>query len=201
MPAFFNCSLVPTDQRSKLQPTALKWLKITQRREERGRRKRGKTMTQTIIIIRPATAADHPFIFSLSTRLAMVAQLPGRKEAEIQAFQDRHMQAALGKTGDQSATLVAAMPTGPVLGFIHLQPKPDPVTSEPAGYVSMLAVVPEAEGQGIAQQLMEAAENWARAHGFRCLSLDVFASNERARRFYDRIGFAEDSVKLYKLLK
>jgi ribosomal protein S18 acetylase RimI-like enzyme len=158
-------------------------------------------MTQTTIIIRPATPADHPFICSLSTRLAMVAQLPGRKEAELQAFQDRHMQAALTKTGAQIVTLVAAMPTGPVLGFIHLHPEPDPVTSEPAGYVSMLAVVPEAEGQGIARQLMAAAEDWARSHGFRCLSLDVFASNERARRFYDRIGFSEDSVKLYKLLK
>lgn len=155
---------------------------------------------QTAIVIRPATKADHPFIFSLSTRLAMVAQLPGRSEAELQAFQDRHMQAALQQSGGEVATLVAAMPSGPVLGFIHLHGEPDPVTGEPAGYVSMLAVVPEAEGQGIARQLMAAAEDWARGHGFRCLSLDVFASNDRARRFYSRIDFNEDSVKLYKLL-
>jgi ribosomal protein S18 acetylase RimI-like enzyme len=158
-------------------------------------------MTQTTIIIRTASHADHPFIFSLSTRLAMVAQLPGRSESELQAFQDRHMQTALGRPVSGAATLVAAMPSGPVLGFIHVEPGPDPVTAEPAGYVSMLAVVPEAEGHGIARQLMAAAEEWARAQGYRCLSLDVFASNERARRFYDLLGYDEDSVKLYKLLK
>jgi ribosomal protein S18 acetylase RimI-like enzyme len=158
-------------------------------------------MTQTTIIIRTAGQADHPFIFSLSTRLAMVAQLPGRSENELQAFQDHHMQTALGTPLPGAATLVAAMPSGPVLGFIHVEPGPDPVTAEPAGYVSMLAVVPEAEGQGIARQLMAAAEEWARAQGYRCLSLDVFASNERARRFYNLLGYDEDSVKLYKLLK
>jgi ribosomal protein S18 acetylase RimI-like enzyme len=158
-------------------------------------------MTQTTIIIRAATQADHPFIFSLSTRLAMVAQLPGRKEAELQAFQDRHMQIALKAPTEGAITLVAAMPSGPVLGFIHLEPSPDPVTAAPAGYVSMIAVVPEAEGQGIARQLMTAAEDWAREQGYRCLSLDVFASNDRARRFYDLLGYDEDSVKLYKLLK
>jgi ribosomal protein S18 acetylase RimI-like enzyme len=157
-------------------------------------------MTGTTILIRQAIEADYPFIFSLSTRLAMVAQLPGRGEAELQAFQDRHMEAAFGKPGDGAVTLVAAMPSGPVLGFIHLHQAPDPVTDEPAGYVSMLAVVPGAEGQGIARQLMGCAEDWAREHGFRCLSLDVFASNERGRRFYDLLGYHEDSVKLYKLL-
>lgn len=111
------------------------------------------------------------------------------------------MQAALAQQAEKTVTLVAAMPSGPVLGFIHLQQAPDPVTDAPAGYVSMLAVVPEAEGQGIAHQLMQAAEDWARTHGFHCLSLDVFASNDRARRFYDLLGFAEDSLKLYKLLK
>lgn len=157
-------------------------------------------MTQTTIVIRTATQADYPFIYSLSTRLAMVAQLPGRSEKELQVFQDRHMEAALGNRGAKDETLVAAMPSGPVLGFIHLQEAPDPVTGGPAGYVSMLAVVPEAEGQGIARQLMNAAEEWAHRHGFRCLSLDVFASNERGRRFYDLLGFHEDSVKLYKLM-
>src|SRR5262249_8227028 len=122
-------------------------------RSERGR------MGQTAIIIRPATAHDYPFIYSLSSRLVMVAELPGRSEAELQTFQDRHMQAALAKPDAKAATLVAAMPSGPVLGFIHLQQAPDPVTDAPAGYVSMLAVVPEAEGQGIARQLMAAAES------------------------------------------
>lgn len=157
-------------------------------------------MVQTAIVIRPATAHDYPFIYSLSSRLAMVAELPGRSEAELQAFQDRHMEAAFARQGDKSATLVAAMPSGPVLGFIHLEQAPDPVTNVPAGYVSMIAVVPEAEGQGIARKLMAAAEDWARQHKFRCLSLDVFASNDRARRFYDLLGFHADSVKLYKLL-
>jgi ribosomal protein S18 acetylase RimI-like enzyme len=47
---------------------------------------------------------------------------------------------------------------------------------------------------------MQAAETWAKEKGFRFISLDVFATNQHARRFYEKLGYDEDSVKLTKLL-
>ena len=48
--------------------------------------------------------------------------------------------------------------------------------------------------------LMAGAEAWARARGFRVLTLDVFAANARARAFYARLGYLEQTLKLAKPL-
>jgi ribosomal protein S18 acetylase RimI-like enzyme len=47
---------------------------------------------------------------------------------------------------------------------------------------------------------MEAGEAWARGRGYRLLTLDVFAGNERARSFYRRLGYGEDSLSMAKEL-
>ena len=48
---------------------------------------------------------------------------------------------------------------------------------------------------------MAAAEDWARAHGFRLLSLHVFDANRRARELYERLGYRLDIVKMIKTLR
>ena len=45
---------------------------------------------------------------------------------------------------------------------------------------------------------MQAAEDWAREMSYPALVLDVFASNESARRFYERQGYGEDSMRMRK---
>ena len=52
----------------------------------------------------------------------------------------------------------------------------------------------------MAARLMEAAEDWARRQGFRLIALDVFANNRRARGFYARQGYQDDSLRLTKPL-
>jgi ribosomal protein S18 acetylase RimI-like enzyme len=50
-------------------------------------------------------------------------------------------------------------------------------------------VHPELRGSVAADSLMAEHLAWARAVGARCVQLDVFATNGRARRFYERHGF------------
>ena len=57
-----------------------------------------------------------------------------------------------------------------------------------AGLFSMWAA-PEARGEGVAEALVEAVVAWARGGGFRRLVLDVADQNQRAVRFYARLGF------------
>ena len=57
-----------------------------------------------------------------------------------------------------------------------------------------------AEGKGAGQALMEAAERWARAQGYRRLTLSVFEENRRARRLYEWRGFQPDTIKYIKAL-
>jgi GNAT superfamily N-acetyltransferase len=64
----------------------------------------------------------------------------------------------------------------------------------------VLAVIEVAEGRGVAARLMQAAEDWGRQRGFRLICLDVFANNQRARTFYARHGYLDDSLRLAKPL-
>lgn len=57
-----------------------------------------------------------------------------------------------------------------------------------------------AEGTGIAHRLMQEAETWARAQGYRFLCLDVFADNRQAVEFYERRDFQTETLRMVKPL-
>ncbi|REF37074.1 GNAT family N-acetyltransferase [Thermasporomyces composti] len=61
-------------------------------------------------------------------------------------------------------------------------------TPDTAELVSMW-VRPEARGSGVADALVRAVLDWAVARGAARVHLWVTATNERARRFYERLGF------------
>lgn len=54
-------------------------------------------------------------------------------------------------------------------------------------------------GFGIAQPLMDACDEEARARGGRTLCLSVWEHNSRARRFYDKIGFRDAGAQSFLL--
>lgn len=148
--------------------------------------------------IRPAVEQDHPFILSLAPRLAGVAGLAWRGDDELARFQDLFMRHSLAVPGSQG--FVAEDEGGQLLGFIHVEPAQDPVHARLIGYVSLLAVGEGAAGQGLGRLLLQRAEEWATAQGYGSLQLDVFAGNGGGRAFYERVGFAEESLRLIKPL-
>ncbi len=150
--------------------------------------------------IRAALDEDRDFMFALAPRLAEVANLPWHDGQDLIDFQHRYMRAAFARPKAETVTLIAEAPDGERLGYVHAETATDSVTLEPCGYVTVLALTKEAEGQGIAGRLMAGVEDWARGKGFRLLGLDVFANNRRARSFYAKLGYAEDSLRLTKPL-
>ncbi|WP_315838376.1 GNAT family N-acetyltransferase [Bradyrhizobium prioriisuperbiae] len=155
---------------------------------------------QARITIRDADPSDTAFMHSLSPRLSGVPGPVWHTRAAMDGFQDRHMAATVDAGLAGARTLMALSEGGQRLGYIHLQPGKDGVTDEPCGYVAVLALVEEAEGQGVAAQLMAQAEAWARAQGYRFLSLDVFADNVRAIDVYTRGGFGAETIRMVKPL-
>ena len=139
-------------------------------------------------------------MFALAPRLAEVADLSWHESQDLIAFQHRYMRAAFARPKSETVTLIAETASGEPLGYVHAEASTDSVTLEPCGYVTVLALTKEAEGQGIAGRLMRGVEDWARGQGFRLLGLDVFANNRRARAFYHRLGYQEDSLRLTKPL-
>jgi ribosomal protein S18 acetylase RimI-like enzyme len=151
------------------------------------------------VILRTATPDDMAFVHGLSPRLAAVPRPNWHDLAAMEDFQDRHMAASFDPI-EGSSTVIACSEDGARLGYIHLRPGKDGVTDEPCGYISLLAIEKNAEGLGVANHLMAAAEDWARSRGYRLLSLDVFADNRRAVDFYRRRGFKTETRRMVKPL-
>ena len=139
-------------------------------------------------------------MFAQAARLAAAAELPWHSHDDVLRFQHRFMDAALARPASESGTFIAEDDSTGRLGFVHVEASTDPVTLESCAYLSLLAVIEPAQGQGVAARLMEAAEDWARQQGFRLIALDVFANNRRARGFYARLGYQDDSLRLTKTL-
>lgn len=150
--------------------------------------------------IRLASDADLPFVLSLTPRLSGVPRPAWHNLTDMVAFQDRFMKATLQPEASGAATYIAINASNDSIGYIHIQPGRDGVTDEPCGYVSLLAVKEGFEGGGVATSLMKRAEEWAREQGYRLLSLDVFATNARAVKFYEGFGFGAETIRLVKTL-
>ncbi|WP_328863970.1 GNAT family N-acetyltransferase [Streptomyces virginiae] len=85
--------------------------------------------------------------------------------------------------------LVAVDARGGVVGWACLGP-----SSTAAGELHALYVQPSLIGAGIGSTLLQAVHANALARGFDSLLLWVLTDNTRARRFYERAGYAADGA-------
>jgi GNAT superfamily N-acetyltransferase len=152
-------------------------------------------------MLRPATPDDADFVCTLVPRFADHGLPPWRDRNQLLAFNEAGVLAAIGAIDqpDQLALIATGDDDAP-LGFIHAFGGRSGLTGEEQGYVSMLAVTPEAAGRGVGRALMAAAEDWARGRGYRVLTLETFGDNPGARAFYARLGYREETLKLVREL-
>ena len=160
----------------------------------------GDTPKHGEIHIREMITDDTPFLRSLTARIAQVRTPPWRDPAQMWEFHQHSIEEAITDTQADSLVLVAEDAQGAQLGFIHLIRSEDFFTHEPQGYIADLAVSDDVAGKGVGRILVERAEAWARALGYRILILDVFAMNTHARSFYQHLGYVEETLKLIKEL-
>jgi ribosomal protein S18 acetylase RimI-like enzyme len=152
------------------------------------------------IKIRAASAEDQDFILSLVPRLVEFGPPTWR---DIPNMIDTDIQVLTEKLRDQSSEIaffIAENENNVPLGFIHLQTGTDYYNHEKHGHIANVIVGAEGEGHGIGRMLMEKGEEWARAQGYRWLTLSVFAQNVRAREVYERLGYGADIMKYVKEL-
>lgn len=91
-----------------------------------------------------------------------------------------------------SRVLVAEGPDGKALGWIHVFGN-HLLESEGNAEVGGLVVDSRARGQGIGRRLMDAAEAWAREHGYTGVSVRSNTIRLETHKFYQHLG--------YKILK
>lgn len=148
--------------------------------------------------IRPASRSDAAFVLATTGRLGDFGPPPWRTADELVEGERRTLRAFF-VTPPPDAELLVAERARP-LGFAYLETQIDYFTHERHGHVGIIAVSEEAEGQGVAHALMDAAESWAHERGFRRLTLNVFEGNVRARRLYERAGFRAETLRYVRML-
>lgn len=149
--------------------------------------------------VRAATDEDRTFLERLAPRL-IIGTAPWIRPAVMLETMRGFLLADLERCGgDASAVFIAEAADGSPVGAVTIDQNKH-FTGESQDYIGELAVVEEAEGQGAGAALLTAAEAWARQHGATRIALDTGAANTRSRAFYARHGFAEESVKLVKVL-
>ena len=151
------------------------------------------------LAIRPEeSAADRAFINGLNQRLVEVTEAPAHSKSDVANFQPHYTKTVWKENSQKIATLIALNENGDRLGFVKLRDTEDEITFERCGYIALLAVTEEAEGEGVAQALIKSAEKLARKMGFKRLCLDVFASNHRGQRFYEKMDFKPETIRVIK---
>jgi ribosomal protein S18 acetylase RimI-like enzyme len=150
-----------------------------------------------VITVRDGGAADRDFVIDTARRFAAFGPPPWRPAHEVVAGEVRCLDDHFdGRT--RGAALVIAEEGGAALGFGFFEPAVDYFTGQPDGHIGMIAVTEAAEGRGAAAALMRAAEDWARRNGYPRLHLNVFEENARARRLYERLGYAVETIRYVK---
>ncbi|GLC25904.1 GNAT family N-acetyltransferase [Roseisolibacter agri] len=150
--------------------------------------------------VRAAAAADRDAIVALVPRLRAFGAAPLRPPEALDRAERETLERALAANAPDAALLVAEVEGLGVAGVAYAHGATDYFTGEPHAHLGILAVAEAAEGRGVGRALLEAVDAWARAQGHRYVTLNVFATNARARAVYERAGYAQDTLRYYKEL-
>lgn len=142
------------------------------------------------VTLRDATEEDRPVVERLTLRA--YAEYSGVMEPQAWRGLEQAIRRALSSVGDEER--IVAESAGKVVGAVMLYPPGVNVYGDMLGpldwpEVRLLAVDPDARGQGIAHLLMEECVRRARAAGTERLGIHTSRSMEVAVGMYRRMGF------------
>jgi RimJ/RimL family protein N-acetyltransferase len=94
---------------------------------------------------------------------------------------------------EQKLPFIVAADGAAVVGWCDVVPVPQPIFAH-VGTLGM-GLLPAYRGQGLGTRLMALAIEASRASGLERVELAVFADNTRARRLYEKMGFAVEGTR------
>ncbi len=155
-------------------------------------------MNTSSIQVRLYAPADREFLLSLAPRLT-IGIAPWRNREAMEVAMRQFIIDSIEQHPTQTVVFVAVNQLGQQLGFASISHAKN-FTGEAQAYLGELAISEGVEGHGIGRALVQTCEEWARNQGYTLLVLDTGTANERARHFYQRLSFQEESVRLVKQL-
>jgi GNAT superfamily N-acetyltransferase len=118
---------------------------------------------------------------------ARIAELSGQLGYPATAAQMRKRLLGIKPTLPH-AVFVADLPEDGVIGWLHVSRQPL-LEEEIRAEVNALVVAEGQRSLGAGAQLLAAAEDWARKHGCKGMSVRSNVIRERAHQFYERHGY------------
>ena len=147
--------------------------------------------------IRNAQASDGDQMLALMPRLAAFEVPQSRNPEHLWRDDAKLLQSWLD--GDARDCLVQVAVDGTeILGLTLVRLRPELLSHAPSSHLEAIAVSDTAEGQGVGLALLGTAEKNARNHGAKSMTLHVFASNTRARQFYERNNYNGELLRYIK---
>lgn len=158
------------------------------------------------VVIRPYRETDRAAVIAAEIDLQEYertlhdTRLPGA--AVMAAYVDRLQR----EVAAQSGAILIAEEDGGLVGLVACVVVRDDMVQETAdsnvhGYITDIYVVPDRRGTGLAQALLEAAEDHLAPTGITRVRINVLAANAMARRAYEKWGFEPYEVMYEKRLR
>ena len=122
-----------------------------------------------------------------SSDVEQIAALSGQLGYPASAAQIRKRMKGI-KPVSQNAVFVADSKKEGVIGWLHVSKEPL-LESEMRAEVNGLVVAEGQRSLGAGARLLAAAEDWARKHGCKEMSVRSNVIRERAHKFYERNGY------------
>lgn len=151
----------------------------------------------TRISVRPYAPDDQEFVMGLAPRLLIGAAPWINPERMLGAVRQWIVESIARCGSEEAEVFVAEDSHQNLLGFASVA-RNRHFTGELQAYIGELAVEETQEGRGAGTALVSACEQWARTKGCAQVVLETGFANQHGRRFYERLGFREESVKLVR---
>jgi len=142
------------------------------------------------INIRPALEGDLPAIIALVVELSN--EIDGA-DATDSALIEWNVQETFR---DPKTQFLVAHKSGRVVGFVNFTTRRTIIHPSSSGLIDELIVSREYRGEGIGSSLISGVVARCREMGCCELEVSTLMSNEKARNFYKKQGFDEESVLL-----
>lgn len=160
-------------------------------------------MPEAGLLVRSASTEDRAFVLALADRLVAFDVPAWRSKDELVAGDRRaleewfaaRLRPGSGAAGSEDEAMLVAELDGQPAGCAYLVTLIDYFNQRPHAHLSVLAVTEAAEGHGVGSALLERCAEWARERQSDRLTLSALVTNARARRLYERRGFAGEYIR------
>src|SRR5579884_2537856 len=139
-------------------------------------------------LLTPLTPEDEPLVQALLERCTDYVELVSGLPPSPATTHDLYIVLPEGKGYEDKFLIGLFTPDNELIGVLDAI-RDYPQTKE--WYLGLLLLEPEQRGQSLGEQVYHAFERWIAQQGGEAVRLTVAEQNERAYRFWQRLGFRE----------